>query len=356
MNSHEAFAKLGLSPGADEKDVDAAFRKQAAKLHPDVNKAPTAEQDFKDLNEAYQFLKKHNNKEAASFRTTFHYTEINPNDFINEIKQRMYESMGNMSGDRPHIYYNQGKIKAKKTATTVTISFAESVIGCVKDVKYKRKMVCVTCGGTGYVSSESGSNCDKCDGTGNREIDGKILPCTTCRGKGKMATRKLCHECHGSPLVDKMFETKVKIPAGITNKTILSLQGKGDVDTRGFRAYNDAMIEILVEPDAEIHPIGRNVTSFVKLSLLEAIQGTTKEVRTVKGTKSLKIPGPRRHGDQLEADGLGYPPDGKHIFILDVEYPKNLDKLIEFLGGPKADGYIDNESPNNCWANNSDNL
>ena len=97
------------------------------------------------------------------------------------------------------------------------------------------------------------------------------------------------------------------------------------------------MVTIHVEPDKELRPAGIHVTSVVELSLLEALAGVTKEVRTAYGEKKLKIPPGRKHGDRMEATGLGYPPAGKHIFILKVDYPENTDKLIEFLS---RDGYI----------------
>jgi molecular chaperone DnaJ len=335
MNSYEAYAKLGLAPGASEKDIDVAFRKQAAKLHPDVNKASTAEEEFKALNEAYQFLKKHHG-EASTTRPTQpdDYFNLNVEDIMDAFRKRAYENIGFRS-NRPHIKFN-------RNYTTIRISFAESVIGCVKEVRYQRKMVCATCRGSGYVDDETGRDCEKCHGKGSREHDDKELPCTGCKGTGKVSVRKLCHECHGAPLADKPFAARVQVPAGVSNGATITLRNKGDISNHGF--YNDAYIKIIVEPDDELRQMGKNVVSSVKLSLLEALTGTTKDVRTVKGMKTLKIPGPRRHGDQMEAEGLGFPPNGKHVFFLDVEYPENIHDLVQFLSvGQKADGYIDSE-------------
>lgn len=349
MNSYEAYTKLGLAPGASEKDIDSAFRKQAAKLHPDVNKTNTAEDDFKALNEAYQFLKKHHGEAAPSRNAPADdFYNLNVDDIMNEFRKRAYENIG-FRQNRPHIRFN-------RNYTTIRISFAESVVGCVKEVKYQRKMVCTTCRGTGYVDDGTGKDCEKCHGKGSRELDDKELPCTGCRGTGKVSVRKLCHDCHGAPLADKPFAARVKVPPGVTDGATITLRNKGDISNHGF--YNDAYIRIIVEPDPELRQLGRNVVSSVKLTLLEALTGTTKDVRTVKGMKSLKIPGPRRHGDQMEAEGLGYPPDGKHVFFLDIEYPENIQDLIQFLSNEqKADGYIDSEGGVSCeWpAANEDN-
>ena len=44
---------LGVSNSATEKEIKAAYRKKALKLHPDVNKEPGAEEKFMRCKEAY---------------------------------------------------------------------------------------------------------------------------------------------------------------------------------------------------------------------------------------------------------------------------------------------------------------
>ena len=51
------YATLGVSKGADQKEIKSAFRKLAAKHHPDRNPDnPAAEDKFKEINEAYTVL------------------------------------------------------------------------------------------------------------------------------------------------------------------------------------------------------------------------------------------------------------------------------------------------------------
>ena len=51
------YDTLGLSQGASEKDIRAAFRRLARKHHPDVNDSdPASEEKFKEINEAYTVL------------------------------------------------------------------------------------------------------------------------------------------------------------------------------------------------------------------------------------------------------------------------------------------------------------
>ena len=53
---------LGLSPDFDDKELKKAFRREARKWHPDLNKNDlNAEERFKLINEAYEYLRDPNN-------------------------------------------------------------------------------------------------------------------------------------------------------------------------------------------------------------------------------------------------------------------------------------------------------
>ena len=54
--AYEYYDILGVSRDASESEIKKAFRRKARELHPDVNKAPDAEERFKELNEAYDVL------------------------------------------------------------------------------------------------------------------------------------------------------------------------------------------------------------------------------------------------------------------------------------------------------------
>jgi curved DNA-binding protein len=51
------YAVLGVSQGASDEEVNAAYRKLARKFHPDISKLPDAEARFKELGEAYDVLR-----------------------------------------------------------------------------------------------------------------------------------------------------------------------------------------------------------------------------------------------------------------------------------------------------------
>ncbi len=70
MTSPEDYYKiLGISPDASEREIRQAFRKKAFETHPDRNKSPGAEEQFKRLNRAYETL--YNAAKRAEYDRTF---------------------------------------------------------------------------------------------------------------------------------------------------------------------------------------------------------------------------------------------------------------------------------------------
>ena len=58
---------LGLSPNFDDKELKKAFRREARKWHPDLNKNDlNAEERFKLINEAYEYLSDPNIRKHSS--------------------------------------------------------------------------------------------------------------------------------------------------------------------------------------------------------------------------------------------------------------------------------------------------
>ncbi|MCW2947604.1 MAG: molecular chaperone DnaJ, partial [Actinoallomurus sp.] len=54
--SRDFYETLGVSRTASQEEIQRAYRKLARKYHPDVNKAPEAEDRFKEISEAYSVL------------------------------------------------------------------------------------------------------------------------------------------------------------------------------------------------------------------------------------------------------------------------------------------------------------
>lgn len=337
MNHRRAYEILGLDPSASLDDVHSKFRKLAKEMHPDRNKEPGAEDKYKELSEAYEFLKSTPKPPPDPFGG------MHPGDFLNDIFGGMYP--GRAYHNHPNVRVNvRNRVKtvngAENVITATNVSFIDSVLGCEREVSVERNVKCESCDGIGHMEPTSDDDvCKDCNGAGQTVKESKspgfsmrqIFTCPTCSGTGRK--RRPCEDCSGSGSSKQSFSCKVKIPPGTTNGDILAVRGKGHFLNLNMNAFaqGDILVSAVVGTDPDMTMEGINVISTIKLSLYEALAGTTKKVRTVFGTKDIGIKPGIKNGDHVSLSEMGVGSYGKHIFNIVVDYPENCEELIEFL-------------------------
>jgi molecular chaperone DnaJ len=328
VNVQQAFDTLEIPNGSSKEEAKKAFKKLAAKLHPD-NKETGDENAFKKLNEAYQIVEsgqptdtdvRCNWAAGPSYWGPFQTDTVNLQDLIDGIH-------GQGRPRRKH--FNASDIRLEQT-----ISFREAVLGCTKEITYTHDVCCSTCGGAGEKSIPNG--CSTCGGTGRfiRQAGMTIVnqTCPACRGKVSYQT---CDACSGVGTLNITTSVSVNIPPGIQNGTILGLGNRGNYagQMMGMEQYSKVLLVMQVIPQDGLSLEGDTVISAISISLLEALQGTVKTVPTIDGDKEAIIPEGTRHQERVILPNLGVSRRGDQAVLVNVRYPDNTSSLISFLKG-----------------------
>lgn len=323
MRLSEAYSILNIPESSSKEEAKKAFRKLAAKYHPDVCKEPDAENKFKQINEAFQTIE-HGEKQSFS-----NYQTVVDFDF-NDILSDMF---GNVNP------FGRNKTQTKQQKNTQvnlkqTLSFKEAVLGCTKTINFTRRIQCNVCAGAGQKKIDNG--CTTCKGAGEiTQRNGNVFtryPCNNCRGQIKFENCSTCqHE--GATPVD--IELTVKIPGGIRDGNILRLGGKGHFAGSSMMGvvYDDALLHLTVEPLEGLSLADDNsVVSHLTLSLKEALTGCAKSVNSIEGNKDIEIPRLTKHKDEIILPNLGANGVLPQRVIVNVEYPdKDIEELINFF-------------------------
>ncbi|CAM6005620.1 unnamed protein product, partial [Sphagnum balticum] len=276
MDLKEAYTTLGLAQGASKDEAKKAFKKLAAKHHPD--KTDGNEDLFKKINEAYQVIDTGKDFGPTNPNTnpvrgqSGHQYPIDIEDFIRQA-----------TGGGPFNPRRRKQIIVEDKVIKDKISFKESIVGCQKEISYKRKIKCTACNGGGYCAKDNG--CPNCKGTGVvTSRRGNITmqsSCTACHGQQHFDPCKTCKE-EGS--VESNVTMAVNIPGGVKEgRDILRLQGVGDYagSILGGDQYASVHLHLTIEKDPVMRIDEDDVITDCNISLLEALSGCKKQVSSI---------------------------------------------------------------------------
>lgn len=296
---------LGVERGASDEDIKKAYRSLAVKWHPDkwVNgtdaEKKTAEENFKNINEAYGVLSDPEKRRNYDMFGTADAQEMGGGGFEDPFSM--------FWGRRNHIK------KGPDAEVWVSVTMAEALNGVNKTVTVEKVRKCSECNGTG---SADGKNpvCPHCTGTGQTTSSirrGNMLfqqttTCPHCHGTGKII-KNPCHHCHGSGFETVNDEVTVDIPAGVFDGARIVFDGLGSAPVDGIGINGDLHIFIHVEEEPMFKRSGNDIIYDLELNLLEAWCGCKKEVRNVDGKKySITIDKLSKNGTLYRFSGKGY--------------------------------------------------
>ena len=334
------YEVLGVERDADARTIKRAFLKKARTLHPDVNKAPDAEEKFKEVNEAYSVLS--DERKRANYD---HYGDPEgPSGFGGGVDVSDIFGGGFGMDDIFSTFFGGGASggRAARTAgrdmgINLRITLAEAAAGCSKTVAYDRLAPCDDCNGTGCAAGGHVKTCGRCHGTGvvvtvQRTILGQMQSqsvCPECHGTGKVIDHP-CETCDGQGRTPNHEKVKIDVPAGVHSGQTLTISGYGEAGVRGDRS-GDLVVRIEVADDQRFQRQGDDLFCVADVSALEAMLGCEVEVDGIlEGERvSVAIPAGCQHGQQVEVEGHGMPrlnskARGKLVVVANVVVPTDL--------------------------------
>ncbi len=351
--SQDLYETLGISKGATEAEIKKAYRKLAMKYHPD--KKTGDEKKFKEITFAYEILSDPSKrKQYDTYGSTgFGSGGGNGGQGFGGFD---FSGFGNASGvnfdfedlgDLFENFFGGGRRQSGKTRTggqngrdveaNVNLSFDEMVKGTTKDISFEINTKCTDCEGKGYKNASDVETCSKCQGRGQiveiaETFFGRMQQartCPNCKGSGKTIKNK-CNKCHGEGRKMEKVTLKVQIPAGIEDKTVLRLTGKGEAGTQGAPS-GDLYVRVNVEISSKYTRKKQDLYYKKEIDLLQAILGDIVEIETPYEKKKVVIPGGTKEGQliKLKNEGLVRPGSyekGDFYIEVNINMPNKLSK------------------------------
>ena len=341
------YEVLGVSRGASEDEIKKAYKKMARKYHPDLNPGDkTAEEKFKEVNEAYEVLSDADKKARYD---QYGHAGVDPNfgaggfgggfdgsfDF-GDLGDIFGSFFGGGFGGGRRTNPNAPQ-RGESIRMSIAISFEEAAFGCEKAVTVERYETCDTCHGNGCAPGTSPEVCPDCHGTGTVQVRRQTpmgvfatsSPCPKCGGKGRIIHQP-CKDCRGSGMVRKKKTIQASIPAGIDNGQTISIRGQGNAGKNGGPA-GDLLITITVRPHELFRREGTSVLCEAPITFTQAVLGAELEIPTIDGKVKYTLPEGTQSGTTFRLKGKGIPSingrgRGDQNVTVYIETPKNLNK------------------------------
>jgi molecular chaperone DnaJ len=357
MAKRDYYEVLGVNRNASDDEIKKAYRKLAIKYHPDKNPGDkTAEENFKELSEAYEALSDPQRRAAydqyghdafdprrrGGRGGPFH----DPFDVFREV-------FGGAAGGLDDIFeqfFGGGSGRRDPSAPQrgsdlrydLEIEFEDAAHGCEREISVTKPELCEHCHGSGAEEGAQHKVCSACGGRGqvvmSRGIFSVAQTCPRCEGTGRVID-KPCRKCHGAGRAEKTSRIKLKIPPGVDTGARLRSSGNGEAGLRGGPS-GDLFVVLHVKPHTLFLREGDDLIYEMPIGFVQAALGADVEAPSLSGKTVIHIPAGTQTGAMFRIKGKGiknlqgYGWGDLHVRVT-VEVPTHLNaaqkaKLEEF--------------------------
>jgi molecular chaperone DnaJ len=354
------YQVLGVPASASQDEIKKAYRKLAAKHHPDKNPGDKkADERFKEISEANNVLgdatkrKQYDEmRRLGAFggfgggpRTAgrpgaspfgagnpgaaggFKFEDLNDVGFgsFGDIFASMFN--GGTTGRNARA---KGPERGADVEASLEVPFRTAATGGKVPIELEVNEECATCHGSGAAPGAKITMCPECQGRGTISFgQGGFAvqrPCPMCMGKGTVPSER-CPTCNGTGEVRVRKKMMITVPAGVDTGTKIRLKGQG-----GRGAHNgppgDLLISFQVQPDRFFRREGLDIVAPVKINIAQATLGSKITVKTLDDKKlAVKIPPGTPTGKRFRVKGQGIKKDdraGDMIVEVQIDVPEKL--------------------------------
>jgi len=270
------YETLGVDRGASQEQIQAAYRKQARKLHPDVNKSPDAEEKFKRLNEAHEVL-----QDADKRRR---YDSLGENwqagqDFSPPPGWEFFGTRGGQPGAGRSFRFDMSGEDFEQTPFSGFSDFFEMLFGLPSNGRGR-------------------------SGRSGRMTWGRAAPGEDQEAEVTISLEEAHRGVRQSLMLAGGKTLEVNIPAGTTDGHRLRLRGQGGSGQGGAEA-GDLYLRVRLAPHALFRLNGQDLEAEVPVSPWEAALGARIQVPLLEGQASLKLAPGAQSGQRLRLRGKG---------------------------------------------------
>jgi molecular chaperone DnaJ len=352
---------IGVPASATQDEIKKAYRKLAAKHHPDKNpNDPKAAERFKEISEAYQVLGDADKRKqydqmrqlgafggfgggarpsggrpagspfgpggpGAAGAQNFRFEDIGDVGLggLGDLFSSMFGS--GAKGSRP-----RGPERGADVEAQLQVPFRTAALGGKVPIELEVNEECATCRGSGAAPGAKIQQCPECHGRGTISFgQGGFAvqrPCPMCLGKGTVPSER-CPTCNGAGEVRVRKKMMITVPAGVDTGTKIRLKGQGGRGTHNGPP-GDLLITFQVESDRFFRREGLDVVAPVPINIAQATLGSKISVKTLDGKKvAIKIPPGTANGKRFRVRGQGIVKDdrtGDLIVEVLVSVPEKL--------------------------------